>query len=184
MPLNPEDNPAMAADLDILSQVRVDIVTLKIQRRVDTDEPEGWDWPDILQLLPPERVEVVSCETDPQIYLVGEAGEWATEPVPVVPMQVELETAQANAGTGEHPWDYGYAQVPEAKFKPYEPSTPHVLLPGQEFAMRAFQGDGWRKVVAQPGDTVWLLDTVTGHDYWRVYAAKTAYGDCYVLSET
>jgi len=184
-------------DLDNLTPVRLHTVTLQLQLVDGDTPPKDWDWADLLQLTPPDRVRVVGGETDQQVYLVGEGLEWATgdaepetaletmNPGGLQPMQSQIISAQRNGGTGASAIDYGYSIAAPDKFAPYEPASPHVLLPGQQFTLRCLLDYHDKQVTMVPGDTVWLLDTVPGHDFWRVYAARSADGErCYVLSET
>jgi hypothetical protein len=101
------------------------------------------------------------------------------------PMQQEIMSAQRNGGTGACASDYGYSVTAPVAFAPYEPSVPHVLLPGQQFTLRRFTDYDDKQDTLEPGDTVWLYNVVPGRDFWRVYAARSADGTrCYELSET
>lgn len=134
--------------------------------------------PDDYQWLDAKIQEVVLADPD------------APEPEPEdedepLTMQAELESAQASGGTGHSASDYGYSHVHPDVFGPYRGATPHVLLPGQKFGLRVLRGTAAEVVELQPGDTVWLYNLVPGMPgFWRVYAAKTSAGECYVLSET
>jgi hypothetical protein len=185
-------------DLDNLTPVQLHTVTLQLQLTPGDHPPKDWDWADILQLLPPGRVRLVSAQTDPQVYLVGEALEWATgdaepaepeafamDPELDQPMQVAIMAAQSNGGTGACASDYGYAMVPPAELVPYGPAAPHVLRPGQQFTLRRLTEYDSKQDTLVAGDTVWLYDVVPGHGFWRVYAAVSADKlRGYVLSET
>ncbi len=92
--------------------------------------------------------------------------------------QTALDSAQANADSGL----YEYSDVPKARFTPFSPAKPYVLGPEQSFRFR--QPRDRADTVAQPGCTVWMLDVTGKGDFWRVYAMRSAVGECFVLSAT